>query len=357
MSLATRCTECGTVFRVVEDQLKVSEGWVRCGRCSAVFNAQAELFDLDAPRASAPAGPLPQAPQAGPVTDSAAPARPEPYREVDADDWSPQMPAAPDAEPEEDLHHPAFAITAPAAQTVHPQPDAGLFAGPEPLDEGDESALVAPAGDAPAALVAPADGSPDTIVSIGDTATMLDGPPVQIDADETTPTPSFMRTDESGSFWNRPGVRRALTAGSALLLLALVLQSVVIWRDSVAAHVPALRPALTALCSGLGCRITPLRRIERLAVESSGLTRIEGAPLHRFAITLRNRADTQVLAPAIDLSVTDAQGKLVARRVLQLSDLGANATTLEAGAEMPLQALLNTGDRRVSGYAVELFYP
>src|SRR3954470_11377709 len=51
MSLATRCTSCGTVFRVVQDQLKVSEGWVRCGRCNAVFNAIEGLFDLgrDAP--------------------------------------------------------------------------------------------------------------------------------------------------------------------------------------------------------------------------------------------------------------------------------------------------------------------
>lgn len=47
MSLATRCTACGTIFRVVQDQLKVSEGWVRCGRCDAVFNALEGLFDLE----------------------------------------------------------------------------------------------------------------------------------------------------------------------------------------------------------------------------------------------------------------------------------------------------------------------
>src|SRR5690606_18921718 len=46
MSLATRCTSCGTIFRVVQDQLKVSEGWVRCGRCDEVFNALEGLFDL-----------------------------------------------------------------------------------------------------------------------------------------------------------------------------------------------------------------------------------------------------------------------------------------------------------------------
>ena len=47
MSLATRCPVCQTVFRVVQDQLKVSEGWVRCGRCAKVFNAFEGLFDLE----------------------------------------------------------------------------------------------------------------------------------------------------------------------------------------------------------------------------------------------------------------------------------------------------------------------
>ena len=47
MSMATRCTTCGTIFRVVQDQLKVSEGWVRCGRCDSVFNAIESLFDLE----------------------------------------------------------------------------------------------------------------------------------------------------------------------------------------------------------------------------------------------------------------------------------------------------------------------
>lgn len=46
MSLATSCPSCGTIFKVVEDQLKVSEGWVRCGHCHEVFNALEGLFDL-----------------------------------------------------------------------------------------------------------------------------------------------------------------------------------------------------------------------------------------------------------------------------------------------------------------------
>ncbi|WP_431263771.1 zinc-ribbon domain-containing protein [Roseateles chitinivorans] len=54
MNLATRCTTCGTIFRVVQDQLRVSEGWVRCGRCAEVFDAREQLFDLE--RDSPPPG-------------------------------------------------------------------------------------------------------------------------------------------------------------------------------------------------------------------------------------------------------------------------------------------------------------
>jgi len=73
MSLATRCSACGTVFRVVQDQLKVSEGWVRCGRCNEVFNALEGLFDLE--RDTPPEGtpdPLPvAAPAPAVLSDSA----------------------------------------------------------------------------------------------------------------------------------------------------------------------------------------------------------------------------------------------------------------------------------------------
>ena len=97
MSLATRCPACGTIFRVVQDQLKVSEGWVRCGQCHEVFHGIEALFDLDSdpalaarraaarqPAAPPPtrvfaeqraSAPIPMAPQAAPAP-VATPARP-----------------------------------------------------------------------------------------------------------------------------------------------------------------------------------------------------------------------------------------------------------------------------------------
>ena len=44
MSMITGCPACGTLFRVVPDQLKISDGWVRCGHCSEVFDATTHLL-------------------------------------------------------------------------------------------------------------------------------------------------------------------------------------------------------------------------------------------------------------------------------------------------------------------------
>ncbi|HEY9094802.1 MAG TPA: DUF3426 domain-containing protein [Hydrogenophaga sp.] len=62
MSFTTRCPACGTMFKVVPDQLKISDGWVRCGHCSDVFDAMLNLQESVAPAApekrsdSAPSG-------------------------------------------------------------------------------------------------------------------------------------------------------------------------------------------------------------------------------------------------------------------------------------------------------------
>ena len=43
MSLITCCPTCRTMFQVETDQLKVSNGWVRCGQCDGVFDASAHF--------------------------------------------------------------------------------------------------------------------------------------------------------------------------------------------------------------------------------------------------------------------------------------------------------------------------
>ena len=111
MSLITRCPACGTMFKVVPDQLRISQGWVRCGHCAEVFDATAYLQDREGAPAQAPAAPIeePAAVSAeaeppgrgyAPAPDEARPSGPEsidPFAEAPSASVPP--PVEPEAEP------------------------------------------------------------------------------------------------------------------------------------------------------------------------------------------------------------------------------------------------------------------
>jgi hypothetical protein len=125
-----------------------------------------------------------------------------------------------------------------------------------------------------------------------------------------------------------------------------------------AARWPSATPWLAALC--MGCSIEAPRELEMLAVDSSGLSRVEGSPAYRFQVALRNRGAHAVAMPALDLTLTDLRGDVVVRRVLQPGELAGSAApaALGAGATWSVNALLDVAtDTRVAGYTVELFYP
>jgi len=92
-------------------------------------------------------------------------------------------------------------------------------------------------------------------------------------------------------------------------------------------------------------------------VESSGLVRVEKSDIYRLNVALRNRAELEVAVPALELSLTDSQGKLVSRRVLRAAELGVTQATLAAGRDLALQATLQAATAPVAGYTIELFYP
>ncbi len=321
MSLATRCPACGTVFRVVPDQLKVSEGWVRCGRCNSMFSAAGLLFDIDSGLSVRLPG----------FAQSARPRGEEPS----ITDWtgrSDETAARPAATP---ARRPGGPSQRQEPRFDIPDVRPGLLRAPS-SPSNDEALSERPgqprqdrqASPAPAAKSAPA-----------------------------SELPSFLKAADRSARWQRPAVRSALGAAVLLLALTLLTQLALVWRDTLAAHLPSTEPTLRGLCELAGCQVHPLRRIETLAVASSGLTRVEGSTLYRLQLVLQNRADTAVKIPALDLTLNGGQGQLLARRVLQLSDLGATKPVLQAGEELPLKVLMSTGERRVEGYTVELFYP
>ncbi len=79
MSLVTRCPACATTFKVVRDQLRISDGWVRCGRCSHVFDATLDLHETPdgVARPGAVAPPQEQVPSVPAVAPSMEPIEPE----------------------------------------------------------------------------------------------------------------------------------------------------------------------------------------------------------------------------------------------------------------------------------------
>ena len=102
MALATKCPQCGAMFRVVADQLKLRGGLVRCGQCRTVFDAIGSLAYVEdaALTASRPMAESTRDPddnsaaeRSGPKTTTATPAtapaeraRPAPERRRDLSD-------------------------------------------------------------------------------------------------------------------------------------------------------------------------------------------------------------------------------------------------------------------------------
>ena len=314
MSLATRCTKCGTVFRVVQDQLKVSEGWVRCGQCSAVFNALDGLFDLER-------GPV--AMDAEPGTETAIPVEATtielPAEAVASGAEPPSRADAPDAEPPPDTTRPP-----------------GLVEARFDADAADEPATAATEsdqGEAPAEHEAS-------------------------DDEATAVEPEFVRLAERRS-QQTSAKRRALTGSVvAVLVVTMLLQGIHQFRDTLAARWPWSRAALEAGCAAAACSIQAPRRIEDIAVESSSLTRsTAAAQAFQLAVTLRNRGALPLATPSLDLSLTDPSGQVVVRRVLAAPDFRASAAPLKPGAEASWQLVLSTRTERVTGYTIEAFYP
>ena len=146
-------------------------------------------------------------------------------------------------------------------------------------------------------------------------------------------------------------------AGSMIALLGLAVQTGYFYRNEAAARVPEAKPWLEQMCQFAGCRIEPPRDAQAISIESSDL---QTDPANRNSLTLiallRNRAGFSQDTPHLELTLTDAQDALVARRVLAPRDYFANAQ-IAAGSELPLRLLIDAGQLKASGYRLYAFYP
>ncbi len=300
MSLTTRCPACGTLFRVVPDQLKISEGWVRCGRCSEVFDARASLSPqlpvmTEVVEAQADAAPDAPAPHPEPASGGDAPVAVEPTLVMD-----PPVGASEPTEAE------------PAGET-------------EPIHQSTPEPTLSGAGPAP-----------------------------------ELPSVSFMRRARRAAFWQKPAVRGSLGVMSVVLVLLLLGQMAYQQRDLLALRLPGLRPVLVAMCQPLACQVGLPRRIESVSIDASNFTRLPPEAF-RLQLTLANAATHPVAMPAIELTLTDTQDQPVLRRVLQPADLGPDAPpALPVAGEWSASVTLTVSSAiagSVAGYRLLAFYP
>ncbi|MET0311807.1 MAG: DUF3426 domain-containing protein [Burkholderiaceae bacterium] len=344
MSLITRCPACGTMFKVVPDQLRISEGWVRCGHCAEVFDASANLQEAAPPIEVAPASPEAGAgPATGPTEPGALTAQP-----ADLSQAAPSQPRSPHDYSESTLGEGAEYVVAQAADSVFrdeatppvpPEPD------PRLADLDAKDSLIDKTN---TAMYPPFEESYD---SSQYPSSMLP------EEHENVP---FIRTARRKALWRRPAVRGALAFAGLVLFIGLAFQVAVHERDRIAAWDPRTRPWIEQLCSHAGCQLSPLRQIESLVIDGSSFSKVRG-DAYRLGITLRNTATLPLALPAIELALTDTQDQPVIRRVLLPSELGATTGMLEAGGEwsgnFTLAVSANGSSGRIAGYRLLAFYP
>ncbi len=171
--------------------------------------------------------------------------------------------------------------------------------------------------------------------------------------------PSFVAAAQRRAFWASRPVRAVLWTGALLLIVALVVQIALARRSWLAAHVPALAPALQAACQAVGCRVEPYRDLDAIVIDGSAFNR-SGPASFRFSVTLRNQSDVPVATPSLELTLTDAMEQPVVRRVVGVDELNASPTLAARGEFAGASSLVLTGVDNVgaiTGYRLVAFYP
>ena len=171
--------------------------------------------------------------------------------------------------------------------------------------------------------------------------------------------PGFVKRDRQRQKYGKV-TTIAMSAGSLLLVGALLLQAVTTFRNALAANMPALKPALTATCQALGCKIELPTQIDDLTIEQGELQTLSDTTFS-FTTLQRNQSATAQAWPAIELVLDDDKDKQVLRRVFTPRDYLSADTALDKGfaphTEQAVKLYFELHDLKASGYHIAVFYP
>jgi predicted Zn finger-like uncharacterized protein len=402
MALATTCPQCKTSFKVVPDQLKLSCGSVRCGVCQNVFSGIDHLRYVDQ---SALKGPRSR--PAGVDTDPRS-SLPDAHGEPSSNQSPTSNKAgAPGGNLGNDDLKTAFFLpdtgfvnqvsdgVKDATRTPHRDKDFSNLprvrfspgtpddqGQPPPADTADRPAD-RPSGSDQLSVIESGAGAPtvsgstqghNTAPAIselqhsGDPAlpkkpgSSLPGEPaISVEALKPAP-PSAESIDFShpGKSAPRKQPSFALVA-VALLLIGLLMQALIGWRNDIAARSPQMSAALETLLGPLGLKISPPLDLSVLSIESFELQTGRSANVLQMTAILRNRSSHVVGFPAMELTLTDTSGALLSRKVIRVESYLDKPLIAEQGlagrSEWPLRIALEHDGLAPAGYSVALFYP
>ncbi len=367
MSSLTQCPACQTYYRIVPDQLRISDGWVKCGNCSDIFDASAYLIEIETQAGHAEienqVDVEPNGMAINPQDDQPASAfdlstadstrvvspQSEPLSQsVEADQIEYRSPPPSDMEDAVKQTEPAW-----ATHQVNPDADAELEATPYALPK-----LVFPE-DQPA--IAPAVVDDEQAVRWDDPAPSTSQPvPLTTGGHAFDEPVTFMHEAPAPSVWQKPLVRAALAFLAFGLLVLLAGQWVFRERDRLAASSPELRSTLRTACALLNCEIRPVKQIEALVIDSVAFNKMED-DTYKLSFLVKNTSDLPVAYPAVELVLTDAESQPAYRRVLSNAELGTRAAELAGSSDWAVTVALRIDApavvQRVFGYRLLLFYP
>ena len=378
------------MFRVVADQLKISEGWVRCGHCADVFDATLYLQPWIPPGegpaseefvAAAPEPVFEPEPEPRVEPEPAIEPEPEPERHQDAeldnelsqelDGTSVERAMVPDVLLDEPMWEAGESFMDERAVETVPPP-LGVTSANGSVTDDAESDFQAELKRFAAGLGRLKEGSANTVADAASDAAasaMPDAPAPQeaqdaedrpsSELDAPDAVPGFVRQAQRQAFWSSRGVRAAL-ASFALVLAALFAgQWAVHERDRLAAWKPELQPVLQQICDRLGCKLAPMRRIDAIVIDSTSLVRRLGN-FYSFDLVLKNTASMALAVPALELSLTDIGGDVISRRVFLPEEWPDAPAQLPAQASVTINFRLSLAlgdDTPMAGYHALVFYP
>ncbi len=285
-------------------------GDVRCGRCAKVFNARVYLeHELEELEGQAKL----------PFEESGEPA------------------AIPEKEAE---RHLGAVEQIPAEEFVAPSWEES------PVEDGDLQPLPAAASES----VAPASEETDSVEPTALAPQFVSEPSDSRDIfDEIEDTPKKRRF-----FW-------LWLIGTLLLLTGLGMQGLYFYRSDLAAHYPEFKPFLQQFCGVLRCTIRLPANPDLLSIETSNLEADpQQANLVALNAILRNRAKLAQEYPQLELTLTDTQDQMIARRIFTPGEYAKGADLnrgMAPNEEVTVKLNLDLGDLKAAGYRVFLFYP